>query len=68
MNVGPTTQPPRYRLAKVREVIEVLTCEGAGVESDPARIVTRYVDPETGETLATNDPCARASGAGGGDE
>ena len=48
--------PPSYRGAVVRTVIEVKTLEGAGTEADIYRIVTRYIDPETGAVLAVSDP------------
>jgi hypothetical protein len=46
--------------ARRREVVEVEFRRGRGVTEDPVRRVVALYDPETGELVAENDPCAWA--------
>ena len=44
--------------AKLIQVLEVTTSEGAGTEESPIRSVTYYLEPETGRFLARYDAMA----------
>ena len=46
--------PPRFRSARVIEVIEITVAEGEGIEGDPVRLV-RYYFSLDGELLARRD-------------
>ena len=41
--------------ARLREVIELVTSEGAGTEEEPVRFVVYYIDPQSGQILARYD-------------
>lgn len=45
-----------FRSAEMVTLIKVTTGEGAGTVKSIYRLVTRYIDPATGEVVATMDP------------
>lgn len=46
----------RFRSAEMVSLIKVVTGEGMGTTQSVFREVTRYIDPATGEVIATIDP------------
>jgi hypothetical protein len=46
---------PAFRSLTMLTVAKIEIAEGRGVEGDPVRLVTYYVDPETGDMLARVD-------------